>query len=559
MPEQRRYGTTKGEKLAGISHYNGRGPTEAASTIPAAGGEATGESAKKSTPVLVFNNYGTRVPPSEAGVSEREPLLLDSSSDDHHHGGRSGGGRGRSGRRRAQGGGGVVPDAFSSGSSRRDNSKLLTTLLVLNYMIGSGILNSPQVFQASGIGLATILFVVSAFAVWLGIVVLINASEIACPRGYARGGLPRGAAAARGVTGTGDGGGVDAGGGGEGGDDGRLDDVEYAQLARETIGHVGARSVDASIVLNNFGDVCSYVILVGSLTGDLLLGWFGGSASDAWWASFSVVTPVMAVLFVFPPCLVRHFSNLRWVAVFSFFAITSVVALVVIAGPIYASEEREKPGHDPDLDVDVVWWNWGGSLAKLGSIVFALSSAPAVLHAYTSMAPRSTKAWRTVASWAVGVGACLCYAMGLAGYLSFRDAVDGDILLNLTGTAASIFKVVVVVHLVLYIPSEVIVMRHSLYELGGKDVMMADFESVAWVTFALLALIVGAMVGLNTVGVAQGDLFGYILDITGGVGASVTSFIIPGLIYLSVTGDPGPDGQGLLSSWPLFEAGGPGG
>lgn len=50
-------------------------------------------------------------------------------------------------------------------------------------------------------------------------------------------------------------------------------------------------------------------------------------------------------------------------------------------------------------------------------------------------------------------------------------------------------------------------------------------------------------------------MFGYILDVTGGVSASVTSFILPGLIYLGVTGDT--DGRGL--SWPLFEGGGPGG
>lgn len=32
---------------------------------------------------------------------------------------------------------------------------------------------------------------------------------------------------------------------------------------------------------------------------------------------------------------------------------------------------------------------------------------------------------------------------------------------------------------------------------------MAESGQVAWVTFALLALVVGAMVGLNTVGIAQ--------------------------------------------------------
>lgn len=144
--------------------------------------------------------------------------------------------------------------------------------------------------------------------------VLVNASEVAFPRGYTRGHGGGGGAdhaaleMSEGKAG-GDGAGVvdngDVGGG-------RLDDIEYAHLARETLGPLGAKSVDVFIVINNFGDVCSYVILVGSLTASLLLDWFGTSASDAWWASFSVVAPVMVLLFVFPPCLIRHFSNLRY-------------------------------------------------------------------------------------------------------------------------------------------------------------------------------------------------------------------------------------------------------
>ena len=50
---------------------------------------------------------------------------------------------------------------------------------------------------------------------------------------------------------------------------------------------------------------------------------------------------------------------------------------------------------------------------------------------------------------------------------------------------------------------QVIVLRHSLFALRSHDVMAADFDHVAWVTFALLALVVVSMVGLNLVGIAQ--------------------------------------------------------
>lgn len=49
----------------------------------------------------------------------------------------------------------------------------------------------------------------------------------------------------------------------------------------------------------------------------------------------------------------------------------------------------------------------------------------------------------------------MCYLTGLFGYLSFRDAVDGDILSNLPGFCGRVFKFFVACHLVCYIPGEV--------------------------------------------------------------------------------------------------------
>lgn len=56
----------------------------------------------------------------------------------------------------------------------------------------------------------------------------------------------------------------------------------------------------------------------------------------------------------------------------------------------------------------------------------------------------------------VTLGGVLCYGTGLAGYLAFRGATQGDILDNFTGAVAAFFKILVVVHLILYIPNEVL-------------------------------------------------------------------------------------------------------
>lgn len=56
---------------------------------------------------------------------------------------------------------------------------------------------------------------------------------------------------------------------------------------------------------------------------------------------------------------------------------------------------------------------------------------------------------------AVAAGGILCYVTGFVGYLSFRGATQGDILDNFMGPIASCFKVLVIAHLVMYIPHEV--------------------------------------------------------------------------------------------------------
>lgn len=95
---------------------------------------------------------------------------------------------------------------------------------------------------------------------------------------------------------------------------GTLEELEFDALAKRTLGYHGGWIVDSSIVVQNFGAVCSYVVLVGSLTSSMLVEWAGADGAAHWWESFYCITPLMVLLFVLPPCLVRHFSNLRWVS-----------------------------------------------------------------------------------------------------------------------------------------------------------------------------------------------------------------------------------------------------
>lgn len=100
-------------------------------------------------PLLTGERKEIRVPSQDRRDAERQPLLVDSVGTNHCNGG-----------------------VLASGSSRRDNGRLLTTLLILNYMVGTGVLNAPQVFEQSGVVPATLLYAVSGTIhrrAWVGL------------------------------------------------------------------------------------------------------------------------------------------------------------------------------------------------------------------------------------------------------------------------------------------------------------------------------------------------------------------------------------------------------
>lgn len=120
---------------------------------------------------------------AEDPSSEREPLLL---AESHGTGVRSTrhcelGGRWNQASESPKDVGGWSGGVFSPGSSRRDNGKVVTMVLVLSYMIGSGILNSSQVFSESGVATATIFYVMSGTLVLNLVIGLLQYSCVQIP------------------------------------------------------------------------------------------------------------------------------------------------------------------------------------------------------------------------------------------------------------------------------------------------------------------------------------------------------------------------------------------
>ena len=363
--------------------------------------------------------------------------------------------------------------SFSSSFSalHPTNSAILTTFLLLNTMIGSGILNQPYVFMQSGILGGLLGFALASIATWTGLLCLTAAGI-------------------------------------------HENVLEYSGLANKAFDKKGDKLVDISIIIMTFGSQLGYILIVGTILSDLLYSW--GCDSVACDNYFTTIISVC--VFVAPVCLFRHFGHLAYLSLFSIATIVSVLLLVIIGGPIKHQAEHTSSSYD------II--NLNGLVTSTGSIVFALSCSSANFQAFISTEKkcRNMESWRKITGTAVLVGALMCASMGLVGYLSFADDTEGEILDNFPQHGYDVFKIMVVTHLILYIPVNFVIMRYSMVRLFlNTRSELLPYTQHTVISLGLLAFVTIVVLMILAAGLGSGAAFSLILNLTGGIGGRYNS------------------------------------
>jgi solute carrier family 38 (sodium-coupled neutral amino acid transporter), member 11 len=354
------------------------------------------------------------------------------------------------------------------------NSAYLTTFLLLNTMIGSGILNQPYVFRESGILGALLGFFVTTIATWTGLLCLTAAGV-------------------------------------------KENIHEYSGLAKKAFDKNGELLVDCAIIVLTFGSQLGYILVVGTLLSDLLGSW----GCDSVVCNDMFATMISVGVFVTPVCMYRHFGHLAILSLFSIAAIVAVLLLVFIAGPIKHKYDHTSSNYKT---FDLL-----GTISSTGSIVFSMECCSANFQAFvsTEKKSRNMKTWRVVTGTAVIAGAIMCSMMGLVGYLSFGNDTEGEILDNFAQHGYDVFKVMVVVHLILYIPVNFVIMRYSIVKVFFKTRSeLLPMPMHTFITIFLMVLTTAIVLLLLGMGLESGVAFSLLLNITGGIGGKCTCCFI---------------------------------
>jgi amino acid permease len=138
--------------------------------------------------------------------------------------------------------------------------------------------------------------------------------------------------------------------------------------------------------------------------------------------------------------------------------------------------------------------------------------------------------FRSLAFYVATIGMGSCYLIGLVGYLSFKDETKSDILENFNGSYVSFFKLVMMLHLILFLPTEFVVMRDSILALAGYAV--GDLPQMAYSVFTGFLLFLIASIVVTLLSYQDSDsAFSFVVDFIGGLATSVCAFILPSLMY----------------------------
>ena len=368
---------------------------------------------------------------------------------------------------------------------RAKNSVVSAVFLLVNTMIGSGILIQPYVFKMSGIGATILEYIIIAIMTHTGVDILIISADK-----YDR--------------------------------YNNKDDNDsiwnYAELAVRSLGTYSDNVVDLLIVIGSIGEIISYLLIIGTLMISVI-STYTTITADQWYYNESFLIVMIVVFLILPFCLIRTFGHTAIISYVSITVITGVALLVIVGGPIIEGSNNDA----------LNWASFSGSVQTIGSIVFAFQYTSAIFHCYSSLETRNVITFSYASIWATSLGVSLCFLVGLMGYLTFRDETDVDILENFTDTIGAIFKLAVVIHLIFYIPGVFIIMRSSLlnfFQVKGDSLYYGYHISVT----LLLLGIVTVTSCLLQIYEADSNVLAVILDLTGGITGSSIGFIIPALI-----------------------------
>mmetsp|Transcript_22804 Transcript_22804/g.44822 ORF Transcript_22804/g.44822 Transcript_22804/m.44822 type:complete len:519 (-) Transcript_22804:269-1825(-) len=299
----------------------------------------------------------------------------------------------------------------------------------------------------------------------------------------------------------------------------------YEGLCRHCFGTVGFMVVSLFMTIFAFGAMCAYLVIVGD-TIPVVLDHLFDVQTDR-----RLVVFLFSLLIILPLSMLRDMATLSWSSSLSITA-DGVIILLVIVRAAYASAtwpEAERGPIVPDFS-----FAKPSLFAGLGAISFAYVCQHASLIVFNTLKVPTTEEWSKVNVGAVSTAMAMSIALSLAGYVTFFEQTEPNILNNFpcNDVTSNVARFLLAITMVFTYPMENFVARHSLFALfnGYSPTLHGNRRMSNYWHFGLT---IALWVITTIIGLSVTDL-GVILELTGALSASMLAFILPSMCHFKV-------------------------
>ncbi|KAF4469336.1 AVT6-involved in amino acid efflux from the vacuole [Fusarium albosuccineum] len=305
---------------------------------------------------------------------------------------------------------------------------------------------------------------------------------------------------------------------------------------------------DAAIAIKCFGVGVSYMIIIGDLMPGVVLGFLSNANSAPYLVDRNFwITAFM--LLIIPLSFLRRLDSLKYTSIVALVSIGYLIVLVIYH---FAVDKHADPG-----SIRVI--QWGGAIETLSTlpvVVFAYTCHQNMFSILNELKDNSPSSVVGVVSSSIGSAASIYIVVAITGYITFGNAVVGNIVsMYPTGAASTIGKAAIVVLVTFSVPLQVHPCRASLDAVlkwrpnrnasgnGRTSTPLLPtapagdhgaIPAMSDLRFAVITTFILTFAYMTALSVTSLDR---VLAFVGSTGSTSISFILPGLFYYKIS-DP---------------------
>ncbi|KAK3985578.1 acid protease [Cladorrhinum sp. PSN332] len=359
---------------------------------------------------------------------------------------------------------------------RRPKSSLPSAFMnMANSIIGAGIIGQPYAFKQAGLVTGTLLLVALTVVVdWTIRLIVINSK----------------------LSGA----------------------TSFQGTVEKCFGRTGLIAISVAQWAFAFGGMVAFGVIVGDSIPHVLSAIWPGVNVDR-----RVVIGVLTMGVSYPLSLYRDIAMLAKASGFALVSMGVIVGTVLVQSWFVEGKDRGQI-----KDGWVVGESWDGLVSAVGVISFAFVCHHNSLLIYGSLERPTMDRFAKVTHYSTAISMFACLGMALAGFLTFGDKTQGNVLNNFAAdnTMVNVARLCFGLNMLTTLPLEAFVCREVMlnYYFPGEP-----FNLALHLIFTS-SLVFSAMV----LSLLTCDL-GTVFDLVGGTSAAAMAYILPPLCYIKLT------------------------